>query len=1560
MTIRVMKKRILSMTLVFLLLLSLLSAPFTYAGLPSGTGVVSLEEGNIARAATATASYSNDTNGAPDVQCARMINGSLTTGTSPSQGWNSWNTSQNPVWVQCTWDQPQAIDATRVMWWYDGGGVRLPESAVVQYWDGSSFVNVTNMKDASGNPVTSVGVEGSGTNGTNRIWNSVTFDPVLTTRLRLSITKPPGSTGAGIGEWEIFKATGDPVLHSVMIDGEAQPVVSETNIYTAYILYPDLEGVTYEWSVDNENIRIVGDNTGKTVSVEAVKVGGAKLSVTARHGSGVQEAVAAMDINVQNISVSIAGESMVAVGAQHTYTAAVTAGTLTDITYEWSLDNENARIAGPSEGSTVTVEGVKEGPAKLSVKITSPGKGIEATNYFDLTIKLRKAQDYVAGTAAGKPPVLPKRVPVDGLIFDTPTEDTPGSYNFAEVFESSLVPVVWDMDSFTEADYALDKIGTSFEVTGVTADDSRAPGLPVKAIFTVNPPLEALDYNHSVTSENVVFNDVFWKPKQLVNAGATFDAAMTQLAGSASYAERNFVNAAKRLSQVHEGNMNPPRGVYSGYVFQDTDIYKTFEAFAYNLAAIWDDPSMSERKIVLQNKCNEWIGYIEAIQYADGYINSCFSNRSTTSSGGSGTGDWRWRYMARHEMYNIGHFLEAAVAYTRYTIGTEQYDYRMYEAGKRAADHIVNTFGRNGYRTEVPGHQEIELALMKWADLTEEIEGIGTGDKYRDTAYVLIDRRGRRTGEYARESGYNGGSYSQDATPLVNETNAVGHAVRAMYYYTGATDVAIWLDDSNPDKAAYLNAISGIYDRASERNTYITGGLGSGESSEGFGSDYRLRNTDAYTETCAAIAGANWYQRLNLYYEDAKYADSYERALYNGVLVGVNLSGGLFYYSCGLDSGSKPRSTWFGCACCPPNVMRTIANIGGYMYTVNKDKIFVNMYAGSTANINVQGSNVEIVQETNYPWDGDVKMTVTPETAKDFTLNIRIPGWIKAQKYQQVTITVDGEEIDATPNSKGYVPITRNWPQEGCVIHINMPMEIRLTEADDNVDYGSQYPDYGQRNKIVIERGPIVYNLETPGVPDTATTGKDARKVVIPRDMELTATWRPDLLRGVVEITGTALYGDELTPQPIQLTPYYTRNNRGNDPSNTGMSGSANNCNSFRVWINALNRTVQIRGQKYKLSVGETTSLTAEPHVNFTDRFAPASYEWSVQGPAEIIIITAGKTDNKGPGKIGGISFERINSTATVKASGSGEAVVTVIMKDSSGAILATDSYTLNIQDIQEGEAAAVITGTSSVKPSDTFSLGIDLANIAQDIYAQDITIDFDDDKFELIGVNAKDDDAVMVLKVDTSEAGNVRVISAATGGITGVNTPLLLLNFKVVDGVHDTSGNVSVASALLGTADGTVVTIGTDAKEIYIGPPPADKTALSAAITEAQSVHDAAVEGDKAGQYPAGSKAVLQAAIDAAAAVCDDEDATQAQVDQALSELNGALADFRAKIRTHEVGDVNRNGGIDIGDLAMVAYYYGKTSSDDCWPEARAMDFNNDGIINIEDLVYVALKILS
>jgi DUF1680 family protein len=1361
------KKSIVSILLTLMLVVTLFpSTGVTSFAAPTDlyrAATYSAEEGNIARLAFVrqltntsetrynpntgagvdrtgiNASFCNDSYGIPSVQVLRLTDGLRPEG-GTSTGYLSWSYTDTfgmngRLYFIINWGQPFTIDAIRCDWWTDGN-VSVPNSeARVEWLDGTVWREVTNMRDpATGAAVANIGTRDRGN------WNAVTFDPVVTSQLRLRLHRTGTlSNGIGVGEWEVFGVSGDPELLSVSASGETSPVVSTTNTYTSSVVFPNLPGVTYEWSTSGSAIAIVGSNTGSTVQVEAANVGTGRLTVTARHNSGVQSAIGSLNINVQNISATIVGDGTIPITKQNTFTSTVSAGTLTGLTYQWSLNNQNAVIVGSSTGSAVTVEGVTAGEVTLTLKINHTGRQLEATTTSNLTVKQMRALDYVGATSAGTAPILPRRVIVEGLRFDLPTASAAStakpSFNFAEEFESSLVPVTWDMNSFTAADYAANRIGQTFTVTGVTSVGSRAPGFSVKATFTVNTPRPPVDYNHSVTSENVIFENGFWAQRQLVNATVTLDAAATQLAGSASYAERNFVNALGRLQQVWGGNTNPARGTYSGYVFQDTDVYKTLEGYAYNLAAIWDDASVpAARKTELLDKAKYWISLIEAIQYADGYVNSCFSNRSTTSSGGSGTGDWRWRYMQRHEMYNIGHFLEAAVAYTRFAVSTNQADaYVLYEVGKRTSDHIVEFFGPGGKRVEVPGHEEIELALMKFAELCEEYEGVGAGQKYRDTVELLVDRRGRKTAPneiresaYYSNSAYNilptntGATYSQDYTPLVMETRAVGHAVRAMYFYTGATDIAIALPNSNPNKAAFLNGISAIYETASERNTYITGGLGSGESSEGFGPDWRIRGSSAYTENCAAIAGANWYQRLNLFYEDAKYADSYERALFNGVLVGVNLYGNRFFYGCGIDGTGQTRGTWQGCACCPPNVIRTIANMGGYVYTVNKDAVFVNMYGESKGNVNVQGDNVKIDQVTDYPWDGAVKLTVKPPVNKTFTLNLRVPGWVKAQKYQQCTLVIDGTEVDATPNAKGYISITRAWPAAGTTIDYVIPMEIRFTEGDDNVsraynDFGVGVSSSGQSNKVVIERGPLVYHLEQPGVPNgdpaTATTGRDARSVYIPRDMDYTLRWS-DMLNGVYVIEGNARFSTATGArnQFIQLTPYYTKENRGNNPQNTGNAATVaqvvTGTSSFKVWINSTEMDVQIRGDKNMLNVNGTAKLTANPKVNYDVRTQPSAFEWTVISGKDVIEMSGapvdGRTDDSGPGKIGGLSYTsgttttvytRPTSTATYKALKYGRAIVKVDMKNATGTVLATDTYEILVSADLSANNAVSVTG---------------------------------------------------------------------------------------------------------------------------------------------------------------------------------------------------------------------------------------------------------------------------
>jgi len=541
-----------------------------------------------------------------------------------------------------------------------------------------------------------------------------------------------------------------------------------------------------------------------------------------------------------------------------------------------------------------------------------------------------------------------------------------------------------------------------------------------------------------------------------------------------------------------------------------------------------------------------------------------------------------------------------------------------------------------------------------------------------------------------------------------------------MYYFTGATDQAIWMPETSKYthlsnlKLPYLNTITNVYNSTSETNTYITGGLGSGESSEGFGPPYHIRSNSAYTEVCAAIAGANWYQRLGLYHEETRYADSYERALYNGMLVGVSLQGTHFAYSTRIDE-STPRDEWQGCACCPPNVIRTVANAGGYMYTVRQDNIFVNMFGGSTSRINVQGDDVVIRQVTQYPWEGEIEMTVTPPADKTFTLNLRLPGWVKAQKYQQVTLMIDGKKISAAANAKGYIPITRKWPATGTVVTYNIPMEIRLTEGDINVArvYSSTTDRYSlsqsQWDKVAVERGPIVYTLEVASVPNGdpnvtpgITSGRVAANVRLPRDMEgfkvVNRLNGPDMiLRGVYTIEGYARYDTSTGPrdQWIQLIPYYCKTNRGGNPSNTANVTSSTTADIAKLWISATEDAVLIRGDLNSLEIGESAKLQANPKVNDSGYFewlsgtgdstlyraiagATLSYEWSILEGADVVDLIsafATRTDAAGPGKIGGVNYTFDASVANFKAIGSGTAKVQVAMKDAASVILAVDTY---------------------------------------------------------------------------------------------------------------------------------------------------------------------------------------------------------------------------------------------------------------------------------------------
>ena len=461
-----------------------------------------------------------------------------------------------------------------------------------------------------------------------------------------------------------------------------------------------------------------------------------------------------------------------------------------------------------------------------------------------------------------------------------------------------------------------------------------------------------------------------------------------------------------------------------------------------------------------------------------------------------------------HELYNLGHLYEAAAAHFQATKKKT-----LLSVAVKSANLVAREFGP-GKRTNPPGHEEIEIGLVKLYRVT------GTR-KYLDLAKFFIDARGKTEGRIPfmldgkEEILY--GEYAQDHKPFIEQTEAVGHAVRAGYLYAGAADVAALTGD-----AAYVAALEKIWADMAGTKLYITGGIGAAGGWEGYGPPYRLPNLSAYAETCANIATFLWNSRMQRLELDAKYADVMERILYNGVLSGISLSGDRFFYPNPLASfGQHERVPWFSCACCPPNVARILTSVPGYFYAASKDEVYVNLYAQGTGKMKVAGTDLELIQTTDYPWKFDVKIEVKPAREAAFTLALRIPGWalnspVPTDLYSyldpppgdRATLKVNGEDVQVPRElNKGYALIKRTW-KAGDVVELSMPMPVRRVVAHEAVE--------ADRGLVAVERGPLVYCAEW--------TDNDGRvsNLVLPDGAALTAEMRPDLLNGVVVITGEA------------------------------------------------------------------------------------------------------------------------------------------------------------------------------------------------------------------------------------------------------------------------------------------------------------------------------------------------------------------------------------------------------------------------------------------------------
>ncbi len=611
------------------------------------------------------------------------------------------------------------------------------------------------------------------------------------------------------------------------------------------------------------------------------------------------------------------------------------------------------------------------------------------------------------------------------------------------------------------------------------------PGAREKKDYPITP----------VPFTSVRLTDGFWAPRIETNRRATIPTIFRQCEKTGRI--RNFEIAGGLA-----------KGEYTGERYNDTDVYKTVEGAAYSLM-VHPDPE-------LDRYLDGVIAKIAAAQENDGYL---FTAR-TASPGGvqPGIGPERWSELAvSHELYNAGHLYEAAVAHHLATGKRSLLDVAI-----RNADLVVWTFGPDKIHG-FPGHQEIELALVKLYRVT------GT-ESYLSLARHFLDRRGRDVKLTPYPPGnrfaiYNDPTQIQAHRSVLEQDEAVGHAVRVTYMLTAMTDVAAITGDG-----AYLASVERLWQNVVGRKMYITGGVGSRHDRERFGGDYELPNLSGYLETCASIGMAFWNHRMFLMTGDAKYLDVMERVIYNGVISGVSIDGTLFFYPNPLESdgiykfnkGRAGRAPWFGVACCPGNISRFLPSVPGYVYAAAADTLYINLFVAGKADIAVAGTTVTVRQETRYPWNGAVKMTIDPEKGGEFAIFVRMPGWarntpVPDRLYSyiekgdaKISILVNGERVDMNLD-KGFARIRRVW-NKGDVIEVVFPMDPRRVAAHPSVRDDEGF--------VAVERGPLVYAAEWPD------NGGRALNLVLPDGAALRADDRPDLLGGIVTLSAESLAAD--------------------------------------------------------------------------------------------------------------------------------------------------------------------------------------------------------------------------------------------------------------------------------------------------------------------------------------------------------------------------------------------------------------------------------------------------
>ncbi len=617
------------------------------------------------------------------------------------------------------------------------------------------------------------------------------------------------------------------------------------------------------------------------------------------------------------------------------------------------------------------------------------------------------------------------------------------------------------------------------------------------------------DYNvKPVPFNHVHVEDGFWTPRLETNRTVTIPYAFGKCEETGRI--RNFEKAAGLRTGEHEG-------IY----FDDSDVYKVMEGAAYSLQV---NPDTMMRLYL-----DKLITIMDKARWDDGYLYTFYSLPEKQP-------EKRWtNIQVMHEQYCAGHMYEAAVAHYQVTG-----DSSFLQIAIDNADLLCETFAPDK-RTDPSGHQEIKIGLCKLYRATGD-------EKYLEQARFLLDQRGRKGRRGPDGNGGLYGEYAQDHKPVIEQTTAVGHSVRAAYLYTGMADVAALTGNMD-----YIRAIDAIWDDTVGTKLYVTGGIGASGGNEGFSEPYELPNQTAYCETCASIANIYWNHRMFLMHGDARYIDVLERTLYNAALSGVSMDGDRFFYPNVLESVSgHERSPWFACACCPSNVARFIPSMPGYVYAHKDHDVYVNLFVGGDATIQTADNTVTLTQQTEYPWDGRVTIRVEPQKSETFSVCVRIPGWARNEAVpsdlyrfegtvkDEAVVRVNGRRI-SPPTEKGYARIERQW-DSGDTIELRLPMPVRRIVAHEAVK--------ATRNRVALQRGPLVYCLE----------GHDndgqVLSLVISDDARFKAQHRRDLLGGVTVVTGRARAAKRTVAEDVVLTreqpftaiPYYAWAHRGRSP----------------------------------------------------------------------------------------------------------------------------------------------------------------------------------------------------------------------------------------------------------------------------------------------------------------------------------------------------------------------------------------------------------------------------